>query len=81
MSAWYSRGRVNHSLGYDPLFQAAVCTQRALFNRPYVVGGALMLAGYIGAAARRRVPAMPPEAVAFLRRGATRGAYGTCSAE
>jgi biofilm PGA synthesis N-glycosyltransferase PgaC len=67
-SAFFSRGRVNHSLGYDPLFQAAVCAHRALLNRPYVIGGALMLAGYLSSAAQRQPWALPSEAVAYLRR-------------
>ena len=65
-AAFYSRGKVNHSLGYDPLFQAVVCGYR-IADRPYVVGGALMLAGYAEAAVRRRARVLPDDAVAFLR--------------
>jgi poly-beta-1,6-N-acetyl-D-glucosamine synthase len=66
-AAWFSRGRVNHSLGYDPLFQVAMSAYRVA-DRPYGVGGAFMLAGYITAAAQRRQRSLPSEAVTYLRR-------------
>jgi poly-beta-1,6-N-acetyl-D-glucosamine synthase len=66
-SASFARGRVTHSLGYDPLFQAAMSVHRAI-ERPYVIGGALMLAGYLCAAAKRKPRALPSGAVAYLRR-------------
>jgi glycosyltransferase involved in cell wall biosynthesis len=66
-AAWFARGKVNHSLGYDPIFQVFVSGYR-LADRPYVLGGSLMLAGYIAAVARRAERALPPEAVSFLRR-------------
>lgn len=66
-AAWFSRGQVNHSLGYDPIFQALVSAYRVA-DRPYVLGGALMFAGYVAAAAQRHERALPPGAVAYLRR-------------
>ncbi len=35
---------------------------------PYVIGGLLMIAGYVWAAIRREKRRMPPESVEFLRK-------------
>jgi glycosyltransferase involved in cell wall biosynthesis len=66
-AAYYSRGIVNRGLGYDPLFQVGVSLFR-MRDRPYVVGGVAMLAGYLGAMITRQPLVLPPSAVAFLRR-------------
>jgi len=66
MGAWLARGVVNRTLGYAPAFQIAASAYRAT-EPPYVLGGALMLAGYAIAAARGVPMALPPEAVDFLR--------------
>ena len=60
VSAWFSRGRVNHSLGYDPLFQLAMGAHRAT-DRPYVVGGLLMIAGYVSSVTQRQPRVLPSE--------------------
>jgi GT2 family glycosyltransferase len=65
-SAWFSRGRVNHSLGYDPLFQLALGAHRAV-DRPYLLGGLSMIAGYLSAAVQRQPRVLPPRAIAYLR--------------
>jgi poly-beta-1,6-N-acetyl-D-glucosamine synthase len=65
--AWYTRGVVNRSLGYHPLFQVAVSGYRAAAQPPYLLSGLAMLAGYAGAAARRVAPALDPDAVSYLR--------------
>lgn len=80
--AWKMRfqyGQKDYRLGNHPLWELL----RAAFqmrNRPYVVGGALMLAGYVWAAVRRIERIAPPDVMAFHRaeqmaklRGALRG--------
>ena len=65
--AWFTRGVVNHSLGYAPLFQLSVSAYRAAVQPPYLISGLAMLAGYAWAALRRGRRALDPDAVAFLR--------------
>lgn len=65
-SAFFSRGLVNHSLGYDPLFQLMVSAYRTA-DRPYVVGGGAMLLGSLAGALTRQPRVLPPDAVAHLR--------------
>jgi poly-beta-1,6-N-acetyl-D-glucosamine synthase len=67
LAAWFTRGILNRSLGYDPLFQMAVSVYRGAVQSPYGLTGAAMFAGYVTAALRRTAPALDPEAVAFLR--------------
>jgi len=66
LGAWFGRGIVNHTLGYDPRFQVAMSAYRAT-QPPYLVGGALLLAGYASGILRRVPVALPPDAVDFLR--------------
>jgi biofilm PGA synthesis N-glycosyltransferase PgaC len=67
LTAWFTRGMVNRSVGYDPVFQAAVSGYRALVQSPYLLCGAAMLAGYLTAALRRVPPALEPTAIGYLR--------------
>ena len=60
------RGRINHSLGYHPLFHLSACVYRGL-QWPWVVGGLAMAAGYFGALLRGRERSLPTEAIVFLR--------------
>jgi GT2 family glycosyltransferase len=62
-----ARGRANYRLGYHPVFQLASAAYRTT-ERPYVVGGLALLAGYAGAAWRRTPAVLPPELVLRLRR-------------
>lgn len=62
----FKKGRINHALGYAPLFQLCVGLARTT-EPPYVVGGLLTIAGYAWAALRREKRSLPPEAVEFLR--------------
>jgi glycosyltransferase involved in cell wall biosynthesis len=62
----FNKGVINYQLGYHPLFQAAQCCFR-MADRPWVIGGFMMLAGYAWSAARRMPRNVPPEMVAFLR--------------
>lgn len=68
VKAWLVRGQVNHSLGYDPWFHAVASLYRALRQPPYGLSGAAMLAGYLGAAARRSPLALEAQVVEALRR-------------
>lgn len=66
VGAWFARGIVNRTLGYDPLFHIAASAYRAT-QPPYFLGATFMVAGYASAVVRRVPVALPPEAVAFLR--------------
>ncbi len=60
----YELGRKDYRLGGHPLWQIT----RAFYqmrNRPFVVGGLLMLAGYYGALLTRQPRAVSPEFTAF----------------
>lgn len=66
LAAWYRLGRQDYSLGGHPLWQ--VC--RASFQmtrKPYVLGGLLLLAGYVGGAVRGVARPVSPELVRFHR--------------
>ncbi|WP_432982797.1 glycosyltransferase [Dactylosporangium sp. CA-233914] len=64
LRAWFARGQVSRSLGYDPVFLLAMSAYRSLVQPPYLVSGALMFAGYLAGAEA----VLEPDAVAFLRR-------------
>lgn len=66
-AAFWSRGIVNRSLGYDPLFQVAMTVYRSV-DRPYVIGALAQLVGYAWAAIRREPLAIDPRAADHLRR-------------
>lgn len=67
VGAFWSRGIVNRGLGYDPLFQALAAGYRCA-DRPYVIGGAALLAGYCWATVRRVPQVLDDDVVAHLRR-------------
>lgn len=59
-------GRAAYRIGYSPLFMVARAVWRT-FERPYLVGGALMLFGYCqGYCKTKRISS--PELVRFVRR-------------
>lgn len=58
-------GRGSYFLGYDPVFMLARGVRR-MVDRPYVLGGAAMLAGYAGASARRDPRLDDPELTDYL---------------
>ncbi|HMH54135.1 MAG TPA: glycosyltransferase family 2 protein [Candidatus Acidoferrum sp.] len=65
-TAWYRLGRKDYCLGGHPLWQ--LCrTGFQMSRRPYVIGGLLLLAGYMGALARRAARPVSPELVRFHR--------------
>ncbi len=67
LRGWFSKGVTNYLLGYDPVFQVAASCYR-MTDRPYVLGGATMMTGYVYAAMRRCQHVVPREGVNFLRR-------------
>jgi glycosyltransferase involved in cell wall biosynthesis len=67
LRAFYKLGQQDYFLGGHPLWQGF----RAAFQmtrRPYVAGGILLMAGYLGAALRGVEKPVPPELVSFHRR-------------
>jgi hypothetical protein len=62
----FRQGISNWLLGYHPLFQIASSLSR-LADRPFVVGSTCTLLGYVWAYSSGCKPAMPDEAVRFLR--------------
>jgi hypothetical protein len=60
-------GRANYICGYHPLFMLAKCVLR-IVRRPYVLGAACILYGYVGSFLARvsRVP--DSSAIAYIRR-------------
>jgi len=60
------QGRMDWSLGYDPVFEAARCTRR-LSERPFLIGAALRWVGYLAAAVRGEPVLLPAPVVRFLR--------------
>jgi biofilm PGA synthesis N-glycosyltransferase PgaC len=65
--ARFDYGRKDYFLGNHPLWQVfRVCYQ--MTRRPYVIGGLLVLAGYLHALATRMHRPVPPEILRFHRR-------------
>jgi glycosyltransferase involved in cell wall biosynthesis len=60
----FGLGRKDYLLGSHPAFEMFRCLYRTI-HPPYVVGGALMAAGYLSAWARRMHMSMEPELVRF----------------
>jgi glycosyltransferase involved in cell wall biosynthesis len=68
--AWrakYRIGVLDYALGGHPLWEA-FRTLYQMTRKPYVVGGLLVLAGYVSAALRRIERPISPDLVAFRRR-------------
>jgi GT2 family glycosyltransferase len=65
--AKYKVGVLDYALGGHPLWEL-FRTVYQVTRKPYVVGGLLVLAGYLSAAIRRIERPIPPELVAFRRR-------------
>jgi len=62
-----NRGRKDYLLGSHPAFEVFRSIHQ-MKSRPYVLGGALMLAGYAWAMLRRADRTMPPELIELRRR-------------
>ena len=63
----FNKGMMNYLLGYHPLFHLGVCFRR-LGDRPWFIGSACLLAGYLSAAMKKPKRQVPPEMVDFLRK-------------
>jgi biofilm PGA synthesis N-glycosyltransferase PgaC len=63
----FNHGKKDYLLGCHPAFEV-FRTALQMKRRPYVVGGALMLAGYVWAILSRVERSMPPELVALRQR-------------
>ena len=59
-------GRAAYTIGYSPLFMIARAARRAV-QKPYLVGGVLLLAGYLQGFWNLKRTA-PPEMVRFIRK-------------
>ena len=68
----FALGRKDYLLGSHPVFEMFRCLYRTI-HPPYVVGGALMVAGYLSAWARRMEMSMGPELVRFRQQEQLRG--------
>jgi biofilm PGA synthesis N-glycosyltransferase PgaC len=62
----FRQGMTNYSLGYDPLFQVASSLRQSA-KRPYIIGGALILAGYVWARMHRTRQLLPRDVMHYLR--------------
>jgi len=67
-------GMGHYSLGYHPLFELLRCGYR-MVDRPYILGGVLMAAGYFWALTTRQERGIPKEVVRYLRSEQTRAIY------
>ena len=64
----FNGGRVDYSLGCDPLWQLGRCIYRMGMNRPFLLNGTLCLAGYLWAFASREKQVAPLDLIRFRRR-------------
>ncbi len=62
----FKKGVLNYTLGYHPLFQTIISIYR-MTDRPYFIGGLLMLMGYFWALCRRYNKSISDEFEKFLR--------------
>jgi len=63
--ARFKKGLINYSLGYHPLFHLTVSLYR-MAERPLLVGGILMLSGYLWGSLSRAPRPLHPQATRFL---------------
>jgi len=63
----FLKGMLAYRLGYDPSFHFLSCAYRTL-ERPWVIGGVCMAAGFLWAGLRRAERWAPPEVRRFLRK-------------
>ncbi len=64
--AQFRLGRQNHVIGYHPLFEL-VRGIRRMAQRPYLLGGAALLAGYVWSLVAREPVEVPRDVATFLR--------------
>jgi poly-beta-1,6-N-acetyl-D-glucosamine synthase len=60
------RGELEYALGYHPLFEIVKCLRR-LRARPFLVGSALQMCGYVRSGLRRDPRIVPHDFIAYLR--------------
>lgn len=66
LTTWARRGRKDYTLGGHPLWQVSRSVYQ-MTRKPYLLGGTLLLGGYLGAAISRAGHSVSPELVAFNR--------------
>jgi glycosyltransferase involved in cell wall biosynthesis len=66
LGVFFHRGLEDYRLGYYPLFFLARSIRR-FGERPFVIGGLIMLCGFIWAAVTRQPKKVPPDFIRFLR--------------
>jgi poly-beta-1,6-N-acetyl-D-glucosamine synthase len=67
LSAKFRQGRSNYQLGYHPLFQVAVSVYH-LYDRPFILGGIFLMAGYLWSLIRRDKKRLAPDVMGHLRK-------------
>jgi poly-beta-1,6-N-acetyl-D-glucosamine synthase len=63
----FRQGRMDYSLGSDPVFEIIKCVRRML-NEPFVLGGLVRLAGFVWSSVHRDKRTVSSEFVTFLRK-------------
>jgi poly-beta-1,6-N-acetyl-D-glucosamine synthase len=63
----FRQGRMDHSLGSDPLFEILKCLQR-LPEKPFLIGGIARLIGFFWSTIQREKRPVSNEFIAFLRK-------------
>lgn len=66
IARFYRHGKNNFRLGYHPFFQISSALGR-LLKKPYFIGGAAFLAGYLSQILTREKRCLPDEVVNYLR--------------
>jgi len=64
--SWVKNGRANYISGYHPLFMLARCASR-LVQKPYLVGAAGLVYGYLTGYLKRMPQVNDPELIRYLR--------------
>jgi len=67
LAAWFMYGQKNYRLGGHPVWHV-IRSVYQMRNRPYLVGGLFLLAGYLWASATRMKRPISPELLEFSRR-------------
>ena len=65
--SWVKYGTANYISGYHPLFMVARCASR-MVKKPYVVGAAGLVYGYLSGYLKRIPQVNDPELIQYLRR-------------
>jgi hypothetical protein len=67
LMTWFKQGRKDYSLGGHPVWQVCrSCYQ--ITKKPYLIGGSLLLFGYLWAMIKNEVRPVPAELIVFHRR-------------